>query len=98
MIEAHRPGRPAFRHRDPGAATPSAEERIALWLQLGLALILEVAFLVAGWTLHKYLPALGIEPWQKVAFQVGLGAAFLAFGLRARGLWRRLHAGPPPPS
>ena len=98
MIAPARPDRPAPRRFDPAARPPSAGERAALWLQLGVTVALEVAFLVAGWTLVKYLPALAIEPWQKVAFQVGLGAAFLAFGLRGLRLWRRLRQGSPPPA
>lgn len=66
-------------------------ERAGLWLQFGLAVALEAAFLVAGWTLFKSLPHLPIEPWQKVAFQVGLVLAFLTFARRAYGIWRRLH-------
>lgn len=88
--------RPEPRRFDPATAPPSPAERVGLWLQLGLAVALEVAFLVAGWTLFKYLPALAIEPWQKVAFQVGLAAAFLAFGRRALLLWRRLRRADPP--
>ena len=84
----------ATRRRDLRAErAPVGAERAALWLQFGLALVLEAAFLAAGWTLVKSLPYLPIEPWQKVAFQVGLGLAFLVFGLRALRLWRRLHAG-----
>jgi hypothetical protein len=96
MIDSPPPGRPPARRFDPAAAPPSPAERAALWLQFGVALALEAAFLVAGWTLYKYLPDLAIEPWQKVAFQVGLGLAFAAFGLRALGIWRRLHAAAPP--
>jgi hypothetical protein len=84
------------RRFDPSAAPSTAVERAALWLQLGVTLALEAAFLLAGWTLYKYLPALQIAPWQKVAFQVGLGLAFAAFGLRAIRLWQRLHAPTPP--
>ena len=85
--------REAARRREAAAPTPPATpaERAALWLQLVLALTLEAAFLVAGWTLFKSLPYLPIEPWQKVAFQVGLAAAFVTFALRARRLWQRLH-------
>ena len=85
--------RAAARRREAAArATPrSAAERVGLWLQLGLAVALETAFLLAGWTLYKSLPYLSIEPWQKVSFQVGLAAAFLVFALRALRLWRRLR-------
>ena len=78
------------REEEARAAALTAAERVALGLQLGLAVALEAAFLLAGWTLYKSLPYLPIEPWQKVAFQVGLALAFLVFALRARKLWRRL--------
>jgi hypothetical protein len=94
-MEAPRP-RPAPERRfDPAARPPSPEERAGLWVQLALVLALEAAFLAAGGTLFKYLPALTIEPWQKVAFQAGLALAFLVFGLRALRIWRRLHDAPP---
>ena len=96
MIGPAGPERPARRRFDPALAPPSAAERAALWLQLGVTVALEAAFLVAGWTLFKYLPALTIAPWQKVAFQVGLALAFAAFGLRALRLWRRLRPPAPP--
>ena len=96
MIGRVDPERPEPRRFDPQAAPPSGVERAALWLQLGIVVALEAAFLVAGWTLAKYLPAMAIEPWQKVAFQVGLGLAFAAFGLRAVRIWRRLHSAGPP--
>jgi hypothetical protein len=91
------PERPAPRRFDPGAHPPSDVERAALWLQLGLVLALEAAFLVAGWTLLKYLPGLAIAPWQKVAFQAGLGLAFVAFGMRGLRIWRRLRTPAAPP-
>ena len=96
MIENAPPGRPPGRRFDPAGTPTSPAERAALWLQWGVTVALEAAFLVAGWTLYKYLPALQIAPWQKVAFQVGLGLAFAAFGLRALRLWRRLHPPVPP--
>ena len=96
MIGRVDPERPEPRRFDPQAAPPGGVERAALWLQLGIVVALEAAFLVAGWTLAKYLPAMAIEPWQKVAFQVGLGLAFAAFGLRAVRIWRRLHSAGPP--
>jgi hypothetical protein len=77
------------------AAPASPAERVSLWIQLGLAVTLEAAFLLAGWTLYKSLPHLPIAPWQKVAFQLGLGLAFLVFGLRARRLWGRLRKSAP---
>ena len=89
------PDRGSARRRasDPAARPPAnAAERAALWLQFALALSLEAAFLLAGWTLYKSLPYLPIEPWQKVAFQVGLALAFAVLGLRALRLWRRLRA------
>ncbi len=79
------------REEEVRAAALTPAERVALWLQLGLAVALETAFLLAGWTLYKSLPYLPIEPWQKVAFQVGLALAFLVFALRARKLWHRLR-------
>lgn len=97
MIEPAPPARRPGRRFDPASAPPSPAERAALWLQLAVALALEAAFLVAGWTLFKYLPVLAIEPWQKVAFQAGLGVAFAFFGLRALRIWRRLHPSTPPP-
>lgn len=96
MIGPVGPERPVRRRFDPRSAPPSPAERAALWFQLGLTLALEAAFLVAGWTLAKSLPALMIPPWQKVAFQVGLALAFSAFGLRALRLWRRLRTPAPP--
>ena len=96
MIDATPPpdrGSAPTRRSDPAARPPAnAAERAALWLQFALALSLEAAFLLAGWTLYKSLPHLPIEPWQKVAFQVGLALAFAVFGLRALRLWRRLRA------
>ena len=96
MIGRVDPERPSPRRFDPSAVPVSGVERAAVWLQFGVTLALEAAFLVAGWTLFKYLPAMTIAPWQKVAFQAGLGLAFAAFGLRAIRLWRRLHAPSPP--
>ena len=74
------PRRTPFRARAPHGPV-TGPERVALWVQFALAVALEAAFLVAGWTLFKSMPRLPIEPWQKVAFQVGLGLAFLVFGL-----------------
>ncbi len=96
MIRPVRSERPAPRRFDPTARPASAGERAALWVQFGVTLALELAFAVAGWTLFKYLPYLTIEPWQKVGFQVLLGAAFVAFGLRGLRLWRRLRPGSDP--
>jgi hypothetical protein len=96
VIESHPPRSAMPRRFDPAAHPPSPEERVGLWLQLSLVLALEAAFIVAGGTLHKYLPALAIAPWQKVAIQVGLALAFLVFGLRALRLWRRLRRPRPP--
>ena len=79
------------REEEARAAALTPAERAALWVQLGLTVVLEATFLLAGWTLYKSLPYLPIEPWQKVAFQVGLALAFLVFALRARGLWMRLR-------
>jgi hypothetical protein len=85
--------RAAERRRQAAAANPPASpaERLGLWVQFGLAVTLEAAFLWAGWTLFKSLPYLPIEPWQKVAFQVGLAVAFLVFAQRAHRIWQRLH-------
>lgn len=95
-MESPRPRPVRERRFDPAAGPPSPAERAGLWLQLALVLALEAAFLAAGGTLFKYLPALAIEPWQKVAFQAGLALAFLVFGLRALRIWRRLHVAPTP--
>ena len=54
-----------------------------------------MALIAAGWTLYKYLPAMQLGTAQKVMFQVGLAAAFVAFGLRGLALWRRLRRTPP---
>jgi len=82
--------KPPWRVGDPPGPL-TGPERAALWVRFGLAVALELAFLVAGWTLFKSMPRLPIEPWQKVAFQVGLGLAFVVFGARALKAWRRLH-------
>lgn len=96
--DAPRPVRPPRRRFDPASRPPTGAERAALWIQFGFALALVASFLAAGWTLLKFLPGLPIEPWQKVMFEVGLGAALVVFGRRAVSLWRRLHQPPDPPA
>jgi len=92
-------GGPGERPRRPEHARPRAEpppgspDRAALWLLLGFHVALEVALLAAGWTLVKYLPTIQLGAAQKVMFEVGLAAAFVAFGVRALALWRRLRRG-----
>jgi len=85
-----RPQRP-----DPGAprrdAPQGSADRAALWVLLAFHVVLELALIAAGWSLFKYLPAMQLGPAQKVMFQVGLAAAFVAFGLRGLALWRRLR-------
>jgi hypothetical protein len=73
--------------------SPGSGDRLALWTLLGFHVALEVTLLAAGWTLVKYLPAMQLSPWQKVVFELGIAAAFVAFGLRAFALWRRLRRG-----
>lgn len=91
---------PLTRHR-PDPETPRKEaprsgaDRAALWVLLAFHAALEIALIAAGWTLYKYLPAMQLGTAQKVMFQVGLAAAFVAFGLRGLALWRRLrHTAP----
>ena len=91
---------PLTRHR-PEPETPRQEtpkggaDRAALWVLLAFHAALEMALIAAGWTLYKYLPAMQLGTAQKVMFQVGLAAAFVAFGLRGLALWRRLRRTPP---
>lgn len=85
----HRPGR----GRTPGEPRPGSGDRAALWVLLGFHLALEASLIAAGWTLVKYLPAMQLSPPQKVLCEVGIAAAFVAFGLRALALWRRLRKG-----
>jgi len=87
-----RPRRPE-RGRGGAEPEPGSSDRIALWTLLGFHVVLEVSLIAAGWTLVKYLPLMQLSPWQKVMFQVGIAAAFVAFGLRALALWRRLRRG-----
>ena len=82
----HRPDPGAPRQEPRGAA-----DRAALWVLLGFHVAIEAALIAAGWTLYKYLPAMQLGTAQKVMFQVGLAAAFVAFGLRGLALWRRLR-------
>jgi len=87
---------PLTRHRPepetPRKETPrSGADRAALWVLLALHVALEITLIAAGWTLYKYLPAMQLGTAQKVMFQVGLAAAFVAFGLRGLALWRRLR-------
>jgi hypothetical protein len=62
-----------------------------LWVLLAFHVALEITLIAAGWTLVKYLPAMQLGAAQKVMFEVGLAAAFVAFGLRGLALWRRLR-------
>ena len=80
------------RNRPP---KPGSTDRATLWVLLALHVALEVALIAAGWTLVKYLPAMPLSPPQKVMFQVGVGVAFVVFGLRGLALWRRLRSGGP---
>lgn len=73
-----------------GGAAASPEERAAIVLLLFLHVALVVALLLAGWTLAKYWSALQLPPWQKVAFEVGIGIAALSFVIRGVRLARRL--------
>ena len=83
----HRPTHGAPR-QEP---TAGSADRAALWVLLAFHVVLEAALIVAGWSLYKYLPAMQLGTTQKVMFQVGLAAAFVAFGLRGLALWRRLR-------
>ena len=89
-------GRPQRRdHGAPRQETPSGgTDRAALWVLLAFHVVLEVALIAAGWSLYKYLPAMQLSAAQKVMFQLGLAAAFVAFGLRGLALWRRLRRAP----
>jgi hypothetical protein len=87
--ERPRPGAP---RRDP---VPGSTDRATLWVLLALHVALEATLVAAGWTLVKYLPTMPLAPFQKVMFEVGLAAAFVAFGLRGLALWRRLRRGGP---
>lgn len=66
-----------------------------LWALLAFHVILEITLVAAGWTLTKVLPTMQLSHLQKVMCQVGLAAAFVAFGLRALSLWRRLRRSSP---
>jgi hypothetical protein len=66
-------------------------DRAALWTLFATYLALETALVAAGWTLLKYLPNMQLPLAQKVMLQVGLLAAFVAFGWRGLSLWRRLR-------
>ena len=81
-------GRP--RSEPPRGST----DRAALWTLFATYVALEVALVAAGWTLLKYMPTMQLPLAQKVMFQVGLAAAFVAFGWRGLQLWRRLRKPP----
>ena len=85
-----RPQRPDHGAPRPGAPAGGAD-RAALWVLLAFHGAIEIALIAAGWTLYKYLPTMQLGTAQKVMFQVGLAAAFVAFGLRGLALWRRLR-------
>ena len=80
------PGRP----REPQSST----DRAALWTLLATYVALEVCLVAAGWTLNKYMPTMQLPVAQKVMFEVGLAAAFVAFGWRGLQLWRRIRKPP----
>ena len=94
-------GGPETRGERPRRGAPRREplkgatDRATLWVLLALHVALEVTLIAAGWTLLKYLPTMPLAPFQKVMFEVGLAAAFVAFGLRGLALWRRLRQGGP---
>lgn len=71
----------------------SGEDRALLWLLLLLHLALEAALILAAITLYKFWSRIQLDPWQKVAFEVGIGLAFVVFGVRAVGLLRRIRNG-----
>lgn len=91
---------PGERPRRPERGRPRLDpptgsgDRMALWALLVFHVILLITLVAAGWTLAKVLPAMQLSPLQKVVCQVGLAAAFVAFGLRALALWRRLRKSP----
>jgi hypothetical protein len=91
-LEGPRPRRPE-RGGPAREPQPGSGDRPALWALLAFHVALELTLVAAGWTLVKYLPAMQLSAAQKVMFEVGIAAAFVAFGLRALALWRRLRRG-----
>ena len=89
-----RPGRSPQR-ADRDAPTPGAIDRAIQWVLLALHGALLASLVVAAWTLAKYLPGMPLSPLEKVMFQVGIGVALVAFGVRAVLLWRRLRRSGP---
>lgn len=88
-----RPRRPE-RARSRPNPPPGSGDRVALWALLAFHVLLEITLVAAGWTLAKALPAMQLSPLQQVMCQLGLAGAFVAFGLRALALWRRLLRAP----
>lgn len=88
-----RPRRPE-RARPRADPPPRSGDRMALWALLAFNILLEITLVAAGWTLAKALPAMQLSPLQQVMCQLGLAGAFVAFGLRALALWRRLRRAP----
>ena len=93
MTGESRPPRPDF-GRPRREAQRGTTDRAALWTLLATYVALEVALVAAGWTLLKYMPNMQLPAAQKVMLQVGLAAAFVAFGWRGIQLWRRLRKPP----
>ena len=82
--------------RPRSEAPQGSTDRAALWTLLATYVALEIALVAAGWTLLKYLPNMQLPLVQKVMLQVGLLAAFVAFGWRGLSLWRRIRKPPSP--
>jgi hypothetical protein len=78
---------------EPEERALSTEERAALGLLVALHAALVAALATAAWTLVKYWPALQLPPWQKAAFQVGIGVAIVFFAARGTRLLLRLLRG-----
>lgn len=95
-LSSGRPGspRPPLGPGPRREPVPGSGDRAALWILLGVHAILLATLLVAAWTLLKYLPTMPLSAWQKAMFQIGIGAALVAFGLRAALLWARLRRTP----
>ena len=80
--------------RPEGRLPQGSTDRAALWTLLATYVALEAALVAAGWTLLKYLPNMHLPLAQKLMFQAGLLAAFVAFGWRGLSLWQRLRKPP----
>jgi hypothetical protein len=70
----------------------SPEDRAALWFLLFLHAALVGALVLAGITLANLWPGIQIAPWQKVAFEVGIGITIVVFVIRAFRLWQRIRS------